>query len=70
MSYTSLSPYTKTFESTSKMLQSCTQTTTFHKVKAHTNTNGNEQAYTLSKLGCELDHIDAVATCEHAHPTP
>ena len=46
------------------------QTNTLRKVKAHTNINGNEQADTLAKLGCELDHRDVVATYEHAHPTP
>jgi hypothetical protein len=53
-----------------KMLQSRIQTTTLHKVKAHTNINGNEQADTLAKLSCELDPRDVVATYEHAHPTP
>jgi hypothetical protein len=57
-------------ESIIKMLQSRTQLTILHKVKAHTNINGNEQADTLAKLGCELDYRDVVATYEHAHPTP
>ena len=52
------------------MLQSCTQTTTLHKVKAHTNISGNEQTDKLAKMGCALVHRDAVATHEHAHPTP
>ena len=52
------------------MLQSHTQTTTLHKVKAHTNINGNEQADTLAKLGYELGYRDAIATYKHAHPTP
>ena len=34
------------------------------------NINDNEQANTLAKLSCELDHRDAVATYGHAHPTP
>jgi hypothetical protein len=52
------------------MLQSRTQPTTLHKVKAHTNISGNEQADRLAKLGCELDHSDAITPYEHAHPTP
>jgi ribonuclease HI len=43
-------------ESITTMLQSHTQITTLHKVKAHANINyGNEQADTLAKIGCELD---------------
>jgi hypothetical protein len=57
-------------EYTIKMLQSGTQTTILHKVKAHTNKNGNKQPYTLAKLGCVLDHRDAIRTYKHAHPTP
>jgi hypothetical protein len=57
-------------ESIIRMLQSRTQLSTLHKVKAHTNINGNEQADTLAKLGCELNHRDAITTYEHAHPTP
>ena len=53
-----------------KMLISRTQTTTLHKIKAHTNIEGNDQANTLAKQGCELDHRDVVAPYEHAHPTP
>ena len=52
------------------MLQSRTQITTLHKVKAHANINGNEQADTLAKIGCEFDHRDAVMPHEHAHPSP
>jgi hypothetical protein len=52
------------------MLQSRTQTTTLHKFQAHTNISGNEQANKLAKMRCELDHRDAIATYEHAHPTP
>jgi diketogulonate reductase-like aldo/keto reductase len=52
------------------MLQSRTQIITLDKVKTHANINGNEQAYTLAKLGCELDHIDAAMPHGHAHPTP
>ena len=63
-------PVKKMLESIIKMLQSPTQITTLHKVKAHTDINDNEQAYILAKLGCELDHRDAIATYEHAHPTP
>ena len=57
-------------ESMTTMLQSRTQITTLHKVKAHTNINGNKQAVTLAKIGCELDHRDIAMSHEHAHPTP
>ena len=57
-------------ESITRMLQTRTQPTTLHKVKAHTNISGNEQADKLAKLGCELHHRDAIAPHEHAHPTP
>ena len=63
-------PDKKILESIIKMLQSRTQTTTLHKVKAHTNISGNEQADKLAKMGCELEHRDAITTYEHAHPTP
>ena len=33
------------------MLESCTQTTTLHKVRARANINGNEQVDALTKLG-------------------
>ena len=46
-------------ESTIKMLQCRTQTTTFCKVKAHANINSSEQADALTKWGCKLDHRDA-----------
>ena len=52
------------------MLQSRIQITTLHIVKAHVNINGNEQANTLAKLGCKLDHRITVVTYKHAHPTP
>ena len=53
-----------------KMLIYCTQTTTLHKIKAHTNIRKNDQADALAKRGRELDHIDATTPYEHAHPTP
>ena len=52
-----------------KMLVSRTPTTTLHKIKAHTNIGGNDQADTLAKQGRELDHIDAATPYEHAHHT-
>ena len=52
------------------MLQSRTQITTLHKVKAHTNISDNEHADKLAKMGCTLIHRDTVETYEHAHPTP
>ena len=63
-------PYKNILESMTTMLQSRTQITTLHKVKAHANVNGNVQANTLTKIGCELDHRDAAMRHEHAHPTP
>jgi len=39
-----------------KMLVSCTQVTTLHKITTHTNIDGSEQANALAKHGCELDH--------------
>ena len=51
------------------MLILCTQITTLHKIKAHTNISGNERADALAKLGHELDHRDATTLHEHAHPT-
>ena len=47
-----------------------TQISTLHKMKAHTNINGNEQAHARAKQGRELDHIDAATPYEHTHPTP
>lgn len=52
------------------MLHSRTQTTTLHKIRAHANIDGNEQAYKLAKLGCKLDHQDGIAPHKHVHPTP
>ena len=63
-------PNKKILEFIVRMLQTRTQTTTLHKVKAHTNISGNEQADKLAKMGCTLEHKDAVETYEHAHPTP
>ena len=63
-------PYKNILESMTTMLQSRTQITTLHKVKARANINGNEQVDTLAKLGCGLDHRDAAMPHEHAHPTP
>ena len=57
-------------ESMSIIIQSRTQITTLHKVKAHATINRNEQADTLAKIGCELEHKDVVMPHEHAHPTP
>jgi hypothetical protein len=56
-------------ESMVQVLQSCTQTTTLHKVRAHTNIKGIEED-TLAKWGCKLDHKNAEAPPEHAYPTP
>jgi hypothetical protein len=51
-------------------LISRTQTTALHKIKAHTNIGGNDQADALSKLRRELDHRDASSPYDHAQPTP
>ena len=63
-------PYKNILESTIRLLQCRTQITTLHKVKAHTNISGNEQADALATMGCELEHRGAIMTHEHAHPTP
>ena len=52
------------------MIISCTQITTLHKIKAHTNINGNEQANAIAKHGTELNQRDAATQFEQAHPTP
>ena len=62
-------PDKNSLEAMITMLISHTQITTLHKIKAHTNINGNEHAYALAKQGCKLGHRNAV-TYEHAHPTP
>ena len=54
-------------ESTIRLLQSRTQITTLHKVKAHTNINGNAQADALAKMGCDLEQAHS---CLHLHPHP
>ena len=63
-------PYKNILKSNVAMLHSCTQITTIHKVKAHASIHGHEQANTLAKIGCELDHRDTVMPYDHAHPTP
>ena len=42
-----------------KMLISCTQITTLHKIKARTNINGNEHANAFAKRGRKLNYKDA-----------
>ena len=63
-------PDKKILEAMVRMLQIRTQITTLHKVRAHANISGNEQADKLDKLGCTLDHQNAIEIHEHAHPTP
>ena len=53
-----------------KMLIFRIQTTTLHKIKAHTNIGGHHKVDALAKQGCELDHKDAATPYEHAHLTP
>ena len=52
------------------MLQNRTQITTLHKVQAHANIAGNEQADKLAKEGREKTHKNAEHPYEHAHATP
>ena len=51
------------------MLISRTQPTTMHKIKAHTNIEGNDLVDALAKHGRELYHKDFATPYEHAHPT-
>ena len=53
-----------------EMLQNRTQLTTLHKFHAHVNTEGNEKADELAKLGRVKDHRIAKHPYEHAHATP
>ena len=51
------------------MLKSRTQTTTLHKIIAHTSIYGNEQTNTLAKLGHRKYHINAITPYEHETST-
>lgn len=51
-----------------QILQSRTQGTTLHRVKAHANINGNEQVDALAKRGSKLDHVHVVVAYEYVHP--
>ena len=53
-----------------EMLKNRTQPTTIHKVKAHINIKGNEQADTLAKNGTKKRYKFASKTYEFAHTTP
>ena len=53
-----------------KMLKNRTQTTTIHKVKAHINIYGNEQADALAKDGTKKLYKFASKSFEFAHTTP
>ena len=59
-----------TLASMVQMLLGRTQITTIHKVRAHANIDGNEQADKLAKRGRKLEHEDAEHPYEHAHPAP
>ena len=48
------------------MLKNCTQTTTFYKVKAHTNIEGNEQADVLAKNGI-INNTDSLQNHTSLH---
>ena len=53
-----------------EILKTRTQPTTFHKVKAHINIEGNEKADKLAKTGARLTYSFASESYEHAHTTP
>ena len=53
-----------------QMILNRTQITTFHKVRAHANIDGNEQADKLAKEGREKSHKNAKHPYEHAHAIP
>ena len=53
-----------------EMLKNRTQLTTIHKVKAHINILGNEQAYQLAKQGTKKRYKFAAKSYEFAHTTP
>ena len=53
-----------------KMLKTRTQHTTFHKVKAHINIEGNEQADKLAKIGARKLYFFPSEPHEFAHTTP
>ena len=52
------------------ILKTRTQPTTFYKVKAHINIEGNEQADRLAKIGARKKYFFASKPYEHAHTTP
>jgi hypothetical protein len=54
------------------MLKNCTTPTTLHKVRAHTNILGNEEAHKLTKEGSKIDLENDMPTQPHenAHSTP
>lgn len=53
-----------------ELLQQRTQPTSLHKVRAHANIQGNEQADTLAKAGRAKEHRNAEFPHEFAHSTP
>ena len=53
-----------------ELLQQRTQTTTLHKVRAHTNIIGNEKVDELAKEGRDKEHTNAINPHEFAHSTP
>jgi hypothetical protein len=61
--------YKTIIESIAQILRSHTQPTTLHKVRAHPNIDGNEQAHALAKRGRKLDNENAITSFKHAHPT-
>ena len=57
-------------ESIVEMLKPCTQIITIHKVKAHANIDGNEQADALAKLKHTKYRQNATTPYGRAHSTP
>ena len=51
------------------MLQQKTQSTTITKVRTHSNIEGNDIAYTLTKVSCFKQHFYPTLPHEHAHTT-
>ena len=52
------------------MLKSCTQLTSFYKIKAHTNIEGKKQADKLAKMEIMESYFFATKSHDFAHTTP
>jgi ribonuclease HI len=53
-----------------EILKTSTQLTTFYKVKAHINIEGNERADKLAKIGARKIYSTASEPYKYAHTTP